>query len=72
MAWLSPLQRGYLMALRRAKVKAQRERDELAERFEDALGAIRTEMRSVRSEFARLQMIDHALLAERDEHEWLN
>ena len=68
---LSPRERrllsiGYL----RAKRQAQRQRDELAERFEDVLDDIHLEMRAVRNELARVRMIDHALLAERDADAW--
>ena len=45
----------------------------MAERFEEPLGEIHSEMRGVRSELAWLRTLDNALLAERDpEHEWLN
>lgn len=60
------------MGVRRARARAQAERDDLAERFEDMLDDIHAEMRGVRSELARLRTLDDALLAERDEHEWLN
>ena len=44
-----------------------------AERFEETLGEIHAEMRGVRGELARLWILDHALLAERDpERDWLN
>ena len=70
---LSLMQRGYLMGLRRARAKAQRERDDLADRFEDTLGEIHQEMRGVRNELARLRTLDDAILAERDpERDWLN
>ena len=57
---LTPLQRGYMMGLRRAKARAQRERDEMADQFEDMLGEIHAEMRGVRKELARLRMLDNA------------
>ena len=53
-------------------MKAQRQRDVLADQFEDTLEEINAEVRAVKSEFARLRMFDRALLAERGEHEWLN
>ena len=46
------------MGLRRARAKAQRERDDLAERFENKLDEIREEMRGVRNELARLRTLD--------------
>ena len=67
---LSPLQRGYLLGLRRARAQAQRQRDDLAERFEDVIDKIHGEMRSVRNELARLRMLDNAILAERDADAW--
>ena len=51
---LSPMQRGYLIGLRRARAKAQRERDEMADRFEDAIGQVHAEMRGVRDEKAQM------------------
>ena len=69
---LSPLQRTYLMGARRARVRAQRERDDMAERFEDVLDDIHAEMRGVRGELARLRTLDDAMLAERDPERWLN
>ena len=69
---LSPMQRGHLMGLRRARAKAQRERDELADQFENVIDEIHAEMRGVRDELARLRMLDNAVLAERDPTMWLN
>ena len=70
---LSPLQRAYLMGVRRARARAQREMNEMVDEFEDVLGEIHAETRGVRDELARLRTLDSALLAERDpEHEWLN
>ena len=61
------------MGARRACAKAQQQRDELAERFEETLEEIHVEMRGVRSELARLRTLDNALLAERDpDQKWLN
>ena len=34
---LSPMQRGYMMGLRRARAQAQRELNDQAERFEDVI-----------------------------------
>lgn len=67
------MQRGYLTGLRRARAQAQRDRDDMAERFEDVLDEIHAEMRGVRNELMRLRTLDDAMLAERDpEHDWLN
>ena len=54
---LSPMQRGYLMGLRRARAKAQRERDELADQFEDIIDDINAEMRGVRDELTKLRTL---------------
>ena len=43
------MQRGYIMGLRRARAKAQRERDELADQFENVIDDINAEMRGVLS-----------------------
>ena len=43
------MQRGYPIGLRRAKVKAQQERDELADQFENVIDEIHAEMRGVRA-----------------------
>ena len=69
---LSLMQRGYLMGLRRAKAKAQQERNELADQFENVIDEIHAEMRGVRDELRRLRMFDKAILAERDPAMWLN
>ena len=69
---LSPMQRGFLMGLRRARAKAQAERDEMADRFENVIDEIHAEMRGVRDELGRLRMLDNAILAERDPTMWLN
>jgi hypothetical protein len=55
--------RGHMMGLRRARVQAQREKDEMTDRFEDVIGQVHAEMRGVRDELARLRMIDNAILA---------
>ncbi|MBV9529681.1 MAG: hypothetical protein JO283_01075 [Bradyrhizobium sp.] len=68
---LAPMQRGFLMGLRRARAKTQQERDELADQFEGVIDE-HAEMRGVRDELARLRMIDNAILAERDPTMWLN
>ena len=73
---LSPMQRGHLMGLRRARAKAQRERDELADQFENVIDEIHAEMSGVRDELARLRTL--ALIDPCDtEHDlakprWLN
>jgi len=69
---LSAMQRGYMMGLRRARVQAQRERDEMADEFEGVLAEIHAEMRGVRDELARLRTLDNAILAERDPTMWLS
>jgi hypothetical protein len=66
------MQRGYLMGLRRARAKAQQERDALADEFESVIAEIHAEMRGVRDELARLRTLDNAILAERDPTMWLN
>ena len=72
---LSPRERrllsiGYL----RAKRQAQRQRDELAEQFEDAIDELSAEVQAVKTEFARVRMYGRALIAERDPERdrWLN
>ena len=55
--------------IRRTRAQAQRELNDMADRFEDTFGEIHAEMHAVRGELARLRTLDHALLAERD---WLN
>ena len=71
---LSLMQRGFLMGLRRARRKAQVERDELADRFEDINAEMRAEMRGVRDELTRLRTI--TLLDSGDDEaskqKWLN
>lgn len=70
---LSPVQRAYLLGARRARAKAQQQRDELAERFGDTLDEIRAEMRGVRNELARLRTLDDAMPAEHNsEYDRLN
>jgi hypothetical protein len=67
------MQRGYLMGLRRAKAKAQQERDELADQFENVIDDINAEMRGVRDELTRLRTL--ALIDPCDEPSkprWLN
>ena len=61
------------MGLRRARAKAQREMDDMADRFEETLAEIHAEMRGVRGELAKLRTLDHAadIDAERG-HRWLN
>src|SRR5215472_10912024 len=56
---LSQMQRAYLMGLRRARAKAQRETDDQADRFEDVIAEIHAEMRGVRDELAKLRTLDH-------------
>jgi len=51
------MQRGHLMGLRRARAKAQRERDELADQFENVIDEIHAEMRGVRDELTRRRML---------------
>jgi hypothetical protein len=53
------MQRGFLMGLRRARAKAQRERDEMADQFENVIDEIHAEMRGVRDELAKLRTLDH-------------
>jgi len=60
------------MGLRRARAQAQRERDEMADQFEDVIDEIHAEMRGVRDELARLRALDNAIFAERDPTMWLN
>ena len=72
---LSLMQRGYLMGLRRAKAKAQAERDALADQFEDVIADIHAEMRGVRDELVRLRTL--ALIGdpcddEASKPKWLN
>ena len=45
--------------------------NDMAEQLKDVLGEIHAEMRGDRNELARLRTLDDAMLAERDEHEWL-
>jgi len=67
------MQRGYLMGLRRARAKAQREMDDQADRFEDVIAEIHVEMRGVRDELARLRTLDSAIDADVERgHRWLN
>ena len=54
------------MGLRRARAQAQRELNDQADRFENVIPEIHAEMRGMRDELARLQMLDNAILAERD------
>ena len=68
---LSPMQRGYLIGLRRARAKAQREMNDMADQFENVLAEIHREMRGVRDELAKLRTLDDAILAERDPTMWL-
>ena len=58
------------MGLRRARAKAQVERDALADQFENVIDEINAEMRGVRDELARLRILDDAILAERDPTIW--
>jgi len=51
------MQRGYLMGLRRARAKAQAERDALADQFENVIDDINAEMRGVRDELTRLRTL---------------
>ena len=60
------------MGLRRARAQAQRELNDQADRFENVIAEIHAEMRGMRDELARLQMLDDAILAERDPTMWLN
>ena len=54
------------MAHGRARAKAQRARNEMADQFEDVVAEFHTEMRDVRNELARLRTLDHASEDERD------
>ena len=70
---LSPMQRGYLIGLRRAGAKAQCERNALADQFENVIDDINAEMRSVRDELTKLRTL--ALIDPCDEPSkprWLN
>ena len=69
---LSPLQRGYMMGLRRARAQAQRELNDQADRFEDVIAEVHAEMRDVGVELGRLRTFDNAILAERDSTMWSN
>ena len=60
------MQRGYIVGPRRARVQAQRELSDQADRFEDVIAEIHAEMRGVRDKLARLRTLDDAILAERD------
>ena len=60
------MQRVYLMGLRRARAKAQREMDEMADRFEEILWNSCRDARRPRGELGRLRTFDDAILAERD------
>jgi uncharacterized protein YjiS (DUF1127 family) len=62
---LSPLQRAYLMGLRRARIQARYDVTAFAGQFEAANDQVHAELRGVRREMARLRAIDHALEAER-------
>ena len=68
------MQRGYLMGLRRARAKAQRERDALADEFENIVGQVHAEMRGVRNELTKLRTL--ALIDPCDDEaskpRWLN
>jgi hypothetical protein len=66
------MQYGFLMGLRRARAQAERERDEMADQFENVIDEIHAEMRGARDELGRLRIIDKAILAERDSTMWLN
>jgi hypothetical protein len=50
----------------------RRELNEMADPFDDALEEVRTELRGVQGEFARLRAIDSAVETERDLDKWLN
>jgi hypothetical protein len=71
---LSLMQRGYLMGLRRARAKAQVERDALADQFEDVIDDINAEMRSARDELTRLRTLtlDHFDTLDSEKPRWLN
>ena len=47
------------MDLRRARARAQREMNEMADEFEGVLAEIHAEMRGVRDELAKLRTLDH-------------
>jgi hypothetical protein len=53
------MQRGFLKGLRRARAKAQAERDALADQFENVIDEIHAEMRGVRDELAKSRTLDH-------------
>jgi hypothetical protein len=70
---LSPLTRAYLAGFREgyrcAKAELRRELDEAIDHLNDE---VRAEIRAIRSAFARLQAIESAANAERDESSRLN
>ena len=68
---LSPMQRHYLMGLRRARAQAERELNNQADRFH-VIAEINAEMRAVRPSLEALRTLDKAILAERDPTMWLN
>ena len=63
-----------LVGLRRARAQAQREKDNLADQFENVIDDINAEMRSVRDELTRLRTL--ALIDPCDDEaskpRWLN
>jgi hypothetical protein len=69
---LSPLQRGYIMGLRRARAKAQREMDDMCDQFEGVLGEIREELRGIRDETQRQRAIEEVASVVRDPTMLLN
>ena len=54
------MQRGFLMGLRRARAQAQRALNDQADRFENVIAEIHSEMRAVRVELGRLRTLDDA------------
>ena len=66
------MQRGYMMGLRRARAKAQREMDDMCDQFEGVLGEIREELRGIRDETQRQHAIAEAAEVVRDPTMWLH
>ena len=63
----------YASGRRHAEAKAKREREDLADRFQQLNGETVAEIRALRSELMRVHMIEDALLErERAEQRWLH
>ena len=68
----APSLTGFRNGYRRANAELRREVDETIDQLNDAAAEVRAEMRAMRSEFARLQAIESASNAERNESTALN